>query len=100
MLVLCLKQFGFHLLNITFNLIESQLFPQAAGAYLIRVSFGTALIASIILVYTTIIVLISSQRYATALLILCFLCNHFGGASLFYQEQLHLIKQVQLQALE
>nr|CAD1836743.1 unnamed protein product [Ananas comosus var. bracteatus] len=34
---------------------------KAAGAYLIRVSFGTALIASIILVYTTIIVLISSQ---------------------------------------
>ncbi|XP_072969777.1 uncharacterized protein At5g03900, chloroplastic [Typha angustifolia] len=32
-----------------------------AAAYLIRVSFGTALIASIVLVYTTIIVLISSQ---------------------------------------
>ncbi|WOL02289.1 hypothetical protein Cni_G11008 [Canna indica] len=35
---------------------------KAAAAYLIRVSFGTALIASIILVYTTIIVLISSSR--------------------------------------
>ncbi|KAJ8479061.1 hypothetical protein OPV22_022788 [Ensete ventricosum] len=35
---------------------------KAAAAYLIRVSFGTALIASIVLVYTTIIVLISSSR--------------------------------------
>ncbi|KAJ0973409.1 hypothetical protein J5N97_021368 [Dioscorea zingiberensis] len=34
---------------------------KAAAAYVIRVSFGTALIASIILVYTTIITLISSR---------------------------------------
>ncbi|KAH7671373.1 ArsR-like helix-turn-helix domain-containing protein [Dioscorea alata] len=34
---------------------------KAAAAYLIRVSFGTALIASIVLVYTTIIALISSR---------------------------------------
>ncbi|CAL9121155.1 unnamed protein product [Musa acuminata var. zebrina] len=38
---------------------------KAAAAYLIRVSFGTALIASIVLVYTTIIVLISSSRSDT-----------------------------------
>jgi hypothetical protein len=31
------------------------------GAYLVRVSFGTALIASIVLVYTTIIAIISSS---------------------------------------
>ncbi|GKV31805.1 hypothetical protein SLEP1_g40470 [Rubroshorea leprosula] len=34
---------------------------KAAAEYLIRVSFGTALIASIVLVYTTIIVLLSSR---------------------------------------
>ncbi|KAF7825703.1 Iron-sulfur cluster biosynthesis family protein [Senna tora] len=34
---------------------------KAAGEYLIRVSFGTALIASIVLVYTTIIALVSSR---------------------------------------
>jgi hypothetical protein len=31
---------------------------------LVRVSFGTALIASIVLVYTTIIAIISSSRWA------------------------------------
>lgn len=36
---------------------------QEAGAYLVRVSFGTALIASIVLVYTTIIAILSSSRY-------------------------------------
>ncbi|OEL25765.1 Uncharacterized protein BAE44_0013214 [Dichanthelium oligosanthes] len=36
------------------------------GAYLIRVSFGTALIASIVLVYTTIIAILSSSRYLDA----------------------------------
>lgn len=36
---------------------------QAAAEYLVRVSFGTALIASIVLVYTTIIALISSRRF-------------------------------------
>lgn len=34
---------------------------KAAGEYLVRVSFGTALIASIVLVYTTIIAIISSR---------------------------------------
>ncbi|XP_077241291.1 iron-sulfur cluster biosynthesis family protein [Tasmannia lanceolata] len=34
---------------------------KAAGEYLIRVSFGTALIVSIVLVYTTIIALVSSR---------------------------------------
>ncbi|KAK9153672.1 hypothetical protein Sjap_001152 [Stephania japonica] len=36
---------------------------KGAAEYLIRVTFGTALIASIVLVYTTIIVLLSSRRY-------------------------------------
>nr|CAB3449936.1 unnamed protein product [Digitaria exilis] len=36
------------------------------GAYLVRVSFGTALIASILLVYTTIIAILSSSRYLDA----------------------------------
>nr|KYP37916.1 Uncharacterized protein At5g03900 family [Cajanus cajan] len=35
---------------------------KAAGEYLIRVSFGTALIASIVIVYTTIIALVTSSR--------------------------------------
>ncbi|KAL3701652.1 hypothetical protein R1sor_019674 [Riccia sorocarpa] len=35
---------------------------QAAGSYLIRVSFGTALLASIVIVYSTILVLLSSGR--------------------------------------
>ncbi|KAI4356444.1 hypothetical protein L6164_000466 [Bauhinia variegata] len=35
---------------------------KATGEYLIRVSFGTALIASILIVYTTIIALVSSSR--------------------------------------
>ncbi|KAL2649942.1 hypothetical protein R1flu_018070 [Riccia fluitans] len=35
---------------------------QAAGGYLIRVSFGTALLASIVIVYSTILVLLSSGR--------------------------------------
>lgn len=35
---------------------------QAAGEYFIRVSFGTALIASIVIVYTTIIALVTSSR--------------------------------------
>ncbi|CAK7344055.1 unnamed protein product [Dovyalis caffra] len=36
---------------------------KAAAEYLIRVSFGTALIASIVIVYTTIIAILSSSRY-------------------------------------
>ncbi|RVX11816.1 Uncharacterized protein, chloroplastic [Vitis vinifera] len=36
---------------------------KSAAEYLVRVSFGTALIASIVLVYTTIIALLSSRRY-------------------------------------
>lgn len=36
---------------------------QLAGEYLVRVSFGTALIASIVIVYTTIIAILSSRRY-------------------------------------
>lgn len=36
---------------------------QAATEYIVRVSFGTALIASIVFVYTTIIGLLSSRRY-------------------------------------
>ncbi|BFI04166.1 hypothetical protein MPTK1_1g10790 [Marchantia polymorpha subsp. ruderalis] len=35
---------------------------QAAGGYLIRVSFGTALLSSIVIVYSTILVLLSSGR--------------------------------------
>ncbi|KAH1226124.1 chloroplastic protein [Glycine max] len=35
---------------------------KAAGEYFIRVSFGTALIASIVIVYTTIIALVTSSR--------------------------------------
>lgn len=35
---------------------------QGAGEYLIRVSFGTALIASIVIVYTAIIALVTSSR--------------------------------------
>lgn len=34
-----------------------------ATEYVVRVSFGTALIASIVLVYTTIIAILSSSRY-------------------------------------
>lgn len=37
---------------------------QGAADYLTRVSFGTALIASIVIVYTTIIVLLSSKRFS------------------------------------
>ncbi|PON90180.1 Ribosomal protein, partial [Trema orientale] len=36
---------------------------QAATEYLVRVSFGTALIASIVIVYTTIIAILSSRRF-------------------------------------
>jgi hypothetical protein len=35
---------------------------QAAGAYLVRISFGTALVASIVIVYSAILVLLSSSR--------------------------------------
>ncbi|KAK4396522.1 putative protein, chloroplastic [Sesamum angolense] len=38
-------------------------FLEMAAEYLVRVSFGTALIASIVLVYTTIIAIASSSRY-------------------------------------
>lgn len=43
-------------------LLLSLSLSQAAGEYLIRVSFGTALIASIVIVYTTIIALLTSSR--------------------------------------
>jgi hypothetical protein len=36
---------------------------QEVGAYVVRVSFGTALVASIVIVYTTIISILSSSRY-------------------------------------
>ncbi|GMP95198.1 hypothetical protein CsSME_00044334 [Camellia sinensis var. sinensis] len=36
---------------------------KSAAEYVVRVSFGTALIASIVIVYTTIIALLSSRRY-------------------------------------
>lgn len=49
-------------------LLSSCSFLQAAVEYLIRVSFGTALIASIVLVYTTIITIISSRRYAVIMI--------------------------------
>lgn len=59
---------------------------QATAEYLVRVSFGTALIASIVLVYTTIIAIVSSRRYLLLLywrtlqmLVLClihFSCDH------------------------
>ncbi|KAF6165924.1 hypothetical protein GIB67_012821 [Kingdonia uniflora] len=39
---------------------------KSAAEYIIRVSFGTALIASIVIVYTTIIALLSSRRTASA----------------------------------
>ncbi|ONK64449.1 uncharacterized protein A4U43_C04F20350 [Asparagus officinalis] len=43
--------------------VEPLLDKLKGGAeYLIRVSFGTALIASIVIVYTTIIALVSSRR--------------------------------------
>lgn len=35
---------------------------QSGAEYLIRVTFGTALIASIVIVYTTIIAILSSSR--------------------------------------
>ncbi|KAK2982803.1 hypothetical protein RJ640_005127 [Escallonia rubra] len=44
--------------------IEPLIEKAKSGAeYLVRVSFGTALIASIVLVYTTIIAILSSKRY-------------------------------------
>ncbi|KAJ0792052.1 hypothetical protein HanOQP8_Chr01g0012961 [Helianthus annuus] len=44
----------------TYNFNQNVIF-QSAGEYLIRVSFGTALIASIVIVYTTIIAILSSS---------------------------------------
>lgn len=43
--------------------LQFRLFLQLATEYVVRVSFGTALIASIVIVYTTIIALLSSRRY-------------------------------------
>lgn len=43
---------------IGINFFESQM----AAEYVVRVSFGTALIASIVIVYTTIIAIASSSR--------------------------------------
>lgn len=46
-----------------------ELLWQSAAEYVVRVSFGTALIASIVIVYTTIIALISSRRYLISLVV-------------------------------
>lgn len=40
---------------------------QAAAEYTIRVTFGTALIASIVIVFTAIIALLSSRRFVLKL---------------------------------
>lgn len=39
-----------------------RVFWQSTAEYVIRVSFGTALVASIVIVYTTIIAILSSRR--------------------------------------
>lgn len=55
-------------------------FWQAATEYVVRVSFGTALIASIVIVYTTIIAIVSSRRYFSNLMqmfLIYQILNHF-----------------------
>lgn len=58
------KDYRSRLAAKSFRIKAEPLFEKAkaAGEYLIRVSFGTALIASIVIVYTTIIALVTSSR--------------------------------------
>lgn len=58
------KDYRSRLAAKSFRIKAEPLFEKAkaAGEYLIRVSFGTALIASIVIVYTTIIALLTSSR--------------------------------------
>ncbi|KAL5212026.1 hypothetical protein ABZP36_022873 [Zizania latifolia] len=57
------KDYRAKLAGKSFRMRVEPLFNKAkeVGAYLVRVSFGTALVASIVLVYTTIIAIISSS---------------------------------------